>query len=1121
MSIPEKGCHAVVPDGGWLWQRTGLWQVADEIIIDGKCNAKFASLIRQVAIRIEVVVMARINPIVLVCLIAICGGEVVAVEPKAVDFNRDIRPILSDNCFACHGPDEANRKGGLRLDRREQVVVPAESGDVAIVPGQPAVSHLMNRVTSADREKVMPPPSSKKGSLTNEQIKLLNRWIEQGAEYSSHWAFKTPARPEVPNLSTNESNWVRNPIDAFILAKLKAEGLSPSSPADRVTWLRRLSLDVVGLPPSISEVDVYTADNGPDAETKQIERLLKSPHYGERWGRHWLDAARYADSDGFEKDKSRQVWFYRDWVVDALNRDLPYDQFIIEQIAGDLLPNATQDQIVATGFLRNSMLNEEGGVDPEQFRMDAMFDRMDAIGKSILGLTIQCTQCHSHKYDPMTQEEYYRLFAFLNNDHEEQRVVYTRDELIKIAGLMGQMAEIERQLKQQTPDWQSRLAAWEAATRASDSPAGASEAKGAGKSEWTTLNLVNTGDNGQRYFDMGDGSILAQGYAPTKYSTTLRGTTDLTGLTAVRLELLNDPNLPCGGPGRSFMGTSALTEISVEVVETSHPENKRTIKFVRATADYGNPERELETNFYDKSNKRRVTGPIDFAIDGNDDTAWGIDAGPGRRNVPRTAVFIADQPFGYEGGTTLNISLKQNHGGWNSDDHMNNNLGRFRLSVTTATNAEADRVPKSVREALVIPGDQRTTEQVASVFSYWRTTVPEFQSANNQIEALWREWPVGSTTLTLKHRKMPRETRMLKRGDFLKPEKPVTPGVPAFLHPLPGEGERQDLNRLTLAKWLVDRRSPTTARVIVNRIWQAYFGTGLVGTPEDLGTQSELPSHPELLDWLAVELMEPTLMLPGEAALKPWSLKHLHRLILGSSLYHQSSQVTPELFERDQFNRLLARGPRFRVEGEVVRDISLYASGLLNEKLGGPSLFTPAPSFLFLPPASYGPFTWTDATGPDRYRRGLYTFRRRSTPYPMLTNFDVPNADFSCVRRPRSNTPLQALTTLNETLFMEAARSLSLLTLKEGGADENARLTFAFRRCVSRFPSQTELKVLNAMLDRQKTRFQASDAKPWALAANDPDQPPELPPGTTPADAAAWTVVSRILLNLDETMTKE
>ena len=1042
-----------------------------------------------------------------------------AAEPDAIDFNRDIRPILSDHCFQCHGPDESARKGGLRLDLRASAIAPAESSESAIVPGKPDLSQLIHRVTTRDSALIMPPPSSRKSPLSRGQVELLARWISHGADYTSHWAFKSPIRPVLPLVSDEQSIWIRNPIDAFILARLNAERMPPSAPADPTTWLRRLSLDVIGLPPTLSEVDAYTVAPIPQSESRQIERLLNSPHYGERWGRHWLDAARYADSDGFEKDKSRQVWFYRDWVVDALNRDLPYDQFVIEQIAGDMLPGATQDQIVATGFLRNSMLNEEGGVDPEQFRMDAMFDRMDAIGKSILGLTIQCTQCHSHKYDPMTQEEYYRLFAFLNNDHEEQRVVYTGDEQVKIAGLLGQMNEIERQLKQRTLDWQERMIAWEREQSSADN--GTDKNSSAGDPKWQRLHLVNSGDNSQRYFDMGDESILAQGYAPTKFSTTLRGTVDSTGMTAFRLELLNDPNLPCGGPGRSFMGTCALTEFSVEAVQTAHPENKRTIKFVKATADYSNRERELEPNFYDKSDKRRVTGPIEFAIDGNDGRAWGIDAGPGRRNVPRNAVFVADQPFGFEGGTTLNIALKQNHGGWNSDDHMNNNLGRFRLSVTTAANPEADRVPPGVRSILEVPRKQRTAEQAAQVFSYWRSTVPEFQSANEQIERLWGEWPIGSTTLTLRHRETPRQTRILKRGDFLKPDQPVTPGVPAFLHPLNQTNDQRELNRLTLAKWMVDRQSPTAARVIVNRTWQAYFGTGLVSTVEDLGTQSESPSHPELLDWLAVELMEPSLLLPGETRLKPWSLKHIHRLILGSALYRQSSHVTPEQYERDQFNRLLARGPRLRVEGEVVRDIALSVSGLLNPRLGGPSVFSPAPSFLFVPPTSYGPFTWTDATGAERYRRALYTFRRRSTPFPMLTNFDVPNGDFSCVRRTRSNTPLQALTTLNESLFMDAARGLALLTLKEGGIDEDARLTYAFRRCVSRNPSPHERTILISTLDQQRTRFQSTDAKPWELAANDPEHPPELPAGSTSADAAAWTVVSRILLNLDETVTKE
>lgn len=1036
-------------------------------------------------------------------------GAVDSAEPERVDFSRHIRPILSDRCFLCHGPDESTRKGGLRLDQRASALGAADSGESAIRAGDSLKSTLIHRVTSDDPSLAMPPPDSKKPRLTDDQVRLLKRWIDQGAEYTTHWSFQPPQRPALPPEDERFTAWNRNPIDRFLLAKLKSTGLSPSSETDRTTWLRRLSLDVIGLPPTIAEIDRFQADQDVDAYAKEIERLLKSPHFGERWGRHWLDAARYADSDGFEKDKSRQMWFYRDWVVNAINRDLPYDQFIIQQLAGDLLPAATQDQIVATGFLRNSMNNEEGGVDPEQFRMDAMFDRMDAIGKSMLGLTIQCAQCHSHKYDPMTHEDYYRLFALLNNDHEAQRVVYTPDDLIQIAGLRAQLAEVERQLRQVTSDWAQRLHDWE------------QEVAAAAKLEprWTTLELSNAGDNGQRYIDMGDGSILAQGYAPSKVTTELKGTLSRTGITAIRLELLNDANLPCGGPGRSYIGTSALSEITVTASDLKNPESKQTVNFESASADYSNAERDLEANFWDKTNKKRVYGPIRFAIDGNDNTAWGIDAGPGRRNVARNAVFVVKEPFGFEQGTSIKITLKQSHGGWNNNDHMNHNLGRFRLSVTTAANPVADPIPKSVRDVLAIPPNQRSAEQSSELFAYWRTTVPEFRDTNEKAESIWSQWPVGATSLTLQQRETPRMTHLLKRGDFLKPDHTVAAGVPGFLHPLHDESERP--NRLSLAKWIVDRQSPTTARVIVNRIWQSYFGTGLVATSEDFGTQSESPSHPELLDWLAVELMEPTVQLPGETRRQPWSLKHLHRMIVTSAAYRQSSHVTSEMLEHDPSNRLLGRASRIRVEGEIVRDIALSASGLLNHKIGGPSVFSPAPAFVFLPPASYGYFDWKEATGDDRYRRGLYTFRRRSTPYPMLMTFDVPNADMSCVRRVRSNTPLQALTTLNEAVFMEAARGLAMLTLKDGGADERSRMQFAFRRCVSRQPDDRELNVMLALLDKQMTRFVDPESKPWEVAANDRERPPELPAGTTASDAAAWTIVSRVLLNLDETITKE
>jgi hypothetical protein len=927
---------------------------------------------------------------------------------------------------------------------------------------------------------------------------------------ASHWAFKAPVRPPVPGEG--------NPIDAFVRAHLQKEGLKPSPEADRVALCRRLYLDLIGLPPTPTEVDEFVADARPDAYERLVEKLLASPHHGERWARHWLDAARYADSDGYEKDKSRQVWMYRDWVIAALNADMPYDRFVIEQIAGDLLPGAVQDDVVATGFLRMSMLNEEGGVDPEQFRMDAMFDRVDAVGKAVLGLSLACAQCHDHKFDPITQEDYYRVFAFLNNDHEGQRVVYTAAERMTIATLVRQMREIEDELRHKNADWKERMAKWEQGVR-DDQPA------------WKTLTLENEGDNGQRYIPQKDGSILAQGYAPTKFSTLLGGKSPLKTVTAFRLELLTDPNLPCGGPGRSFLGTCALSEFVVEVEEKG---KRKPVKFVTATADYGNPERELEPNFDDRSKKKRVTGPVGYAIDGKDDTAWGIDAGPGRRNVPRVAVFVPEKPVELSADAVLHFKLKQNHGGWNSDDHMNNNLGRFRLSVTDADDeVTADPVPPRVRDVLATPTERRTPAQVDAVFAHWRTTVPGLTEANAKVEELWKRWPVGTTSLTVQARAEPRDTRILKRGDFLKPTEKVDAGVPEFLHKLPA-GAKPD--RLTFAKWLVDRKSPTTARAFVNRVWQAYFGTGLVSTSEEFGTQGERPSHPELLDWLAVEFMEPTVRAsrvshdPGAGgnppvhtggSPRPWSIKHLHRLIVTSATYRQSSRVTSELLAKDPNNRLLARGPRLRVEGEVVRDIALSASGLLNAKVGGPSVFAPAPPFLFKPPASYGPFEWPEATGADRYRRGLYTFRRRSTPYPALTVFDAPIGEQSCVKRTRTNTPLQALTGLNETVFVECARALGKRAVLEGGKTDAERVAFAFRLCVARKPSADELAVLVKLLEKHRARFAAAEASAAEVATGEKQPKAKPPDGLALDEWAAYTLVARVLLNLDETITKE
>ena len=950
--------------------------------------------------------------------------------PAPVEFTRDIQPILQKSCESCHGAKA--QMGGLRLDSKKLAF------EKSIVPGKSGESSLYQRIAGIGDQARMPMGGK---PLDAGQIATIKSWIDSGAvwpdeasnsnaEVKKHWAYIPPVRPALPAGSAG------NPIDRFVQARLAKEGLKPSAAADRVTLLRRASLDLTGLPPSIQDVDAFVADKSPKAFEKQVDRLLASPHYGERWARHWLDAARYADSDGFEKDKMRSVWFYRDWVINSLNRDLPYDRFIIEQIAGDLLPNPTQDQIVATGFLRNSMINEEGGIDPEQFRMEAMFDRMEAIGKGVLGVTIQCAQCHNHKFDPVLQEDYYRMFAFLNNTEEANIAVYTPEEQRVREAVLAKVRSM--------PPSQVVTS----------------------KSNWIVVKPevddISTG--GQKYVLQSDGSLLAQGYAPTKHKVKLTVKTDTAKIASFRLELLNDPNLPLGGPGRSIKGTGALSEFELEATPADGSGKPVKVKFVRASADIEVPEKPLDPMFDDKSGKKRVVGPIAYAIDGKDDTAWTHDAGPVLRNKPRVAVFNAAEPVGFPGGTVLTFYLNQRHGGWNSDDNQNCNLGRFRLSISDDP------------DAFVKP-------------------------AADPVE-IWSQHPEGSSQLVLRERAQRRPTFLLTRGDFLKPAKEVQPGVPGFLHQLP---ESEPVNRLAFAKWLVDRRSPTTARTFVNRVWQAYFGQGLVATSEDLGKQSEAPSHPELLDWLAVEFME-----------SGWSVKKLHRLILTSDTYKQSSHASEELISKDPYNRLLARAPRMRVEAEVVRDIALASSGLLTTKVGGPSVFPPAPDFLFLPPVSYGPKNWYEEKDEDRYRRALYTFRYRSVPYPMLQTFDAPNGDTSCVRRPRSNTPLQALVMLNEPLFLEAARALALRTIAEGGVTDEQRINYAFRRVLARQPEPGERDHLLSFLSKQKSRL----ADGW-LSAKNLLGDGKLPAGVTPVQAAAWTTIARTLLNLDEAITKE
>jgi mono/diheme cytochrome c family protein len=1028
-------------------------------------------------------------------LVCIALWSIASADPSSsTDFDRDILPIFSRHCQECHGASKT--ESGLRLDKRSSILAGGESGSPGVVPQKPDESSILQRITSTDQDLVMPPKGAR---LSSEEITTLRQWIAAGApgpddavtsdSNLKHWAFVKPSRPEIPTPATID--WPGGPLDAFVLRQIEEKSLKPSPSADRGKWLRRVSLDLIGTTPTIAELDSFLAEERPDGFERQVDRLLGSPHFGERWGRLWLDAARYADSNGYEKDRRRHAWVYRDWVVKAINADLPYDQFLIEQIAGDLLPNASQDQIVATGFLRNSMVNEEGAIDPEQFRMEAMFDRMDAIGKSILGLTIQCTQCHNHKFDPMSQEEYYRLFAFINNAYEARPATFTDNDRDQIARIRSAVADIESKLQQSLPDWSDRLKAWEKTTLAS-------------QLDWQILKASECLDpgGGTKYERLDDESWIGGGYAPANVTTRYVAGTTLSKVTGLRLEILTHPNLPARGPGRSDDGSWRLSEIVVTAEPLDGSGQPSAVKLAKGSADAG-----VTDQPYGPEQKLRV-GPVAFAFDGKNETAWSADNGPARQYQDRTAVFEFEKPIEFAGGVRFTITMIQSHGRLDPEIDNNSEIGRFRFSITSSDQpALMPVIPRNVLLAARVPTEKRSDDEQQALFSHYRTTVAEWSQANSQIEQLLDGWPKPTPALALEERAIPRTTAVLKRGDWLKPTKPVVAGTPAFLHSLPIDAPP---TRLTFARWLADRSSPTTARVIANRIWQSYFGTGLVATPEDLGTQSEMPTHPELLDWLACELMD------GD-----WHLKSIHRAIATSALYRQSSTLDAARLEADPTNKWLARGPRLRVDAELVRDVVLSASGLLHEQSGGPGVYPPAPAFLFIPPASYESFTWREETGSNRYRRSLYTFRRRSTPYPMLAAFDAPTGEASCVRRQRSNTPVQALVTLNEPVFFEAAQALAHEVVRQSSSSSPDLAVRIFRQVTGRVPTAAELNIMMNLFQQQKQRFAEGWIDPKQIAFADPTRAPAVPAGFTPTELGAWTVVARAVLNLDEVITKE
>jgi hypothetical protein len=1032
--------------------------------------------------------------VVAVSMFSACADAgATAKQAEKLSFNRDIRPILSEHCFHCHGMDEKNRKGRLRLDERGDALKGGRTDGPAIVPGRPDVSALIKRVTAHGADEVMPPPRVK-NPLNAKQIATLKQWITEGAEYSQHWAFEAPRKEMTPK--------DQHPIDYFVKRKLAANKLQPSPPADAATLCRRMYIDLIGIPPTPQQLNTFLEAyrrNRARAIVELVRSLASSPQFGERWARLWLDIARFADSNGFEKDLLREMWAWRAWVIQAFNNDMPYNRFLIEQIAGDLLPNPTQDQIVATGFLRNSMINEEGAIVPEQFRMFEMFDRMDCVGKAALGLSLQCAQCHSHKFDPISQNEYYGMFAFLNNTYEAQSWVYSKEQLQQISDIRSKIKDAEDLLKKRRPMWQGEMAAWEKSVLAKDVA-------------WQPLKALELDSTGglNHPTQEADLCILTQGHPTTKGDIFGIFAPDLKGVTALRLEALTHRDMPFGGPGRSKYGTWAISELKV-LYQLPGSDKWQPLKLVNATADFAEPAGKLEADWkadFDKAQKR-VRGPVAYLIDGDENTGWRGDRGPGLRNQDGVAVVQFEKPLDLPKATKLKVMLVMDHGGSDNGRH-NTQLGCCRLSLTTAPAPQAQPVDYAAVLAMSVPAQQRTTQQNDAIFAAWLRTLSDAESRQTQevIAAEWRKHPIGQTSVlhvAERSARHPRTTKLLDRGEWDRLRDPVTPHVPAFLHPL----KKAAPTRLDFANWLVHERSPLAARVAVNRVWHAIFGMGLVETAEDFGTRTPMPDYLDLLDWLAVDFME-----------HGWSHKHLLERIVTSETYQQSAAAMPLHLERDPRNRLLSRGARFRMDAEVIRDSTLSIAGLLNLKgIGGPSFFPPVPQSV-LDYNYVKPTYWIPPEGPERYRRALYAVRKRSMPDPVLTSFDAPNGDVACARRPRSNTPLSALTSLNETTFVEASQALAKRVLKEGGKDDASRIHFAFVLCTARSAKPAEFQVVSKLLTTHRARLTRGELDARAIAFSKSAPAKDMPEGAALNELAAWTMVSRVLLNMDETLCR-
>ena len=1174
-----------------------------------------------------------------VCLWWVGASALHGAAPAAkVDFNREIRPILSEHCYACHGPDERTRKAGLRLDLQEDAFKTLKSGERALIPGDVDHSTLVRRITTKDPDDVMPP---KKGAkpLSDQQIATLRRWVQEGAEWKAHWAYIKPQRAPVPEVRAKA--WARNEIDGFIAQKLEAKGLTPSPEADKARLLRRVSLDLTGLPPTAEELDAFLGDKDSKAYDKVVDRLLGSKHYGERMAQHWLDLARYGETQGYHHDAHRDMFHWRDWLIQAFNRNQRFDQFTIEQLAGDLLPNPTREQLIATGFQRNEMTTSEGGAIPEEYAVKYVVGRVDTASRVWLGTSMACAECHDHKYDPISQKDYYRFFAYFNTiaehgmdqsanpvprvplstpDQDRRLERYAEEVGALEKALSGMLDPADAKHDTEQAAWETRLrtagvTSWKSATPASMKSAGGAELKAV------------------------DGDTVAvSGKNPDRdtYEIAFRAGSGATGF---RLETLPSSELPNQGAGRDAKGEFVLTRVEVEA-RSREPERERARVKTLATGrwsvvagvsaasaqegfdkDFGaesqldlskpvggqgwqaGPDAELDAAWKVSGEGVRVVyahrvlqagerfsvkgvldweGPVkvwlngkvafqrnavrpagqgadtvtlalskgsnqllvkavaasgagagrfalsdgvvlqravtiagvgaDFSqpgfgiggvLDQKIETGWAVGGEEASLRKPHQAWFRFDEPLGFAGEVELQVRLMF------QSPQPGKNLGRFRLATTEASGLEEFLAQaEGIRNALLADATSRSAGQKDELRRRYRKEfVPDAKRLSELLDAKRSERDAFQNgipvAMTMKEVEKPRDTFLLIRGEYNNRGEKVAPGVPARILPMPAD---YPANRLGLARWLTHPDHPLTSRVIMNQQWQRFFGTGIVKSSEDFGSQGEWPSHPELLDWLATEFIR-----------SGWDLKAMQRLIVTSATYRQSGVVSARSLELDPEDRLLGRFPRQRLDAEAIRDTALAVSGLLNASVGGPSVFPYQPPGLWEQVAFEGTRSWVQSEGTDNYRRGLYTYWRRSVPYASFVTFDAPSRETCTVRRPRTNTPLQALVLMNDPVYVESARAFGLRILKQGGKTVEERVRFAVRTALSREPSSKELSTLKSAFEREFKNYTADRAAANQLIHVGASRPPS---DVDPSALAAWTVVGSILLNLDEVITK-